>query len=99
MPERPGRQNYLSFQKNIEYFLYYLNFLISMKYLKGNCGVKMTVFQVLGLSTLFQFLTLSFAGGVFQVRKTTKTKDQNVNRKPPSWNRIACSESGQRLVA
>ena len=70
-----------------------------MKYLKGNCGVKMTVFQVLGLSTLFQFLTLSFAGGVFQVRKTTKTKDQNVNRKPPSWNRIACSESGQRLVA
>ena len=66
---------------------------------KGNCGVKMTVFQVLGFSTLFEFLTLSFAGGVFQVRKTTKTKDQNVNRKPPSWNRIACSESGQRLVA
>ena len=66
--------------------------------LKGNCGVKMTVFQGLGLSTLIQFLTLCFAGGVFQVRKTTKTKDQNVNRKPPSWNRIACSEDGQRLV-
>ena len=67
--------------------------------LKGNCGVKLTVFQVLGLSTLFQFLTLSFAGGVFQIRKTSKTKDQNVNRKPPSWNRIACSESGQRSFA
>ena len=66
--------------------------------LKGNCGVKMTVFQGLGLSTLIQFLTLCFAGGVFQVRKTTKTQDQNVNRKPPSWNGIACSEDGQRLV-
>jgi len=59
----------------------------------------MTVFQGLDLSTLFQFLTLCFAGGVFPVRKTTKTKDQNVNRKLPSWNRIARSEDGQRLVA
>ena len=67
--------------------------------LKGNCGVKLTVFQGLGHSTLFQFLTLVFAGGVFPVRKTTKTKDQNVNRKSPSSNRIACSEDGQRLVA
>ena len=51
-------------------------FVLPYVTLKGNYGIEMTVFQVLGLSTLFQFLTLSFAGGIFQVRKTTKTKDQ-----------------------
>ena len=46
----------------ITYFIAYESLILA---LKGNCGVKMTVFQGLGLSTLFQFLTLCFAGGVF----------------------------------
>ena len=71
--------------------------VVSAVHLKGNSGVKTTLFQILGLYLYFQFSITDFTDCLSLSRYFVLKTSKNVIRVPPSWKLIACSEKGQRI--